>query len=377
MKLTRHRPDFILFLVILLLVTIGLCNIYSASIIWALQEMGRSPQYFFNRQCIWAVLGITAMIVTMNFPFWKWRKLLRFLIPLSMISLLLVFLFPGVKGAHRWIAFGQLSFQPSELATLTVIVYLAFLLDKKKDHIADFKKGFLPPIVLTALFAGIIIIEPAMDAASLLAVSGLSILFIAGSPVRYLGRLLLPAALLASAFVFFSNYRRARVFAFLDPFSSNNIQDAGYQQANALMAMASGGWTGTGFGRSVSKFLYLPEPHTDFIFAIFIEEWGIIGGILLIVLFGVLIWRGIHIMTHLNDRFGSLLAAGITAMIGFAALANIGMVTDVLPVIGIPLPFISYGGSSLLVKLIAMGILLNLSRYTESPERGRQYNGLA
>lgn len=368
MNSTRHRPDFVLLVVILLLVSIGLLNIYSASMIWALQEMGRSPQYFFARQCIWAGVGLICMVMAMNFPYWKWKPLLKVMFPFSLIGLLLVFLFPGVKGAHRWIAFGPVSFQPSELATLTVILYLAYLLTKKQEMLGDFKKGFVPPLVIIALFAGLVIIEPAMDASSLLAVSALTLLFVAGIPLRFMVRLLLPTGVLATLFILFSDYRRARVLAFLNPFSPENSQQWGYQQGNALYAISSGGWTGKGLGRSVEKFLYLPEPHTDFIFAILSEEWGIIGGVLLLALFAILIWRGTRIAMELPDRFGSLVAVGITAMIGFAVLANVGMVSDILPVIGIPLPFISYGGSSLLIKLIAMGILLNLSRYTVPAE---------
>ncbi|WP_018132247.1 putative lipid II flippase FtsW [Effusibacillus pohliae] len=364
MKLTRHRPDFVLLITVLLLVSSGLLNIYSASMIWASEHLDKSPHYFFIRQCLWAAVGLIAMVTVMNLPYWKWRDLLKWLIPASLVSLLLVFVFPKVGGAHRWIALGPVSFQPSELATLTVIVYLSHLVSKKHDQLADFKKGIVPPLVVIGLFAGLVLIEPAMDGASLLAVSGLAILFAGGTPGKHLAKILLPSGLLAVALVMLSDYRRARLLAFLDPFSPENIQYWGYQQANSLYAVASGGWTGRGLGRSIEKFLYLPEPHTDFIFAILSEEWGTLGGILLIALFAVLIIRGIRVASRLPDRFGALLAVGITAMIGFAALANIGMVSAVLPVIGIPLPFVSYGGSSLLMKLIAMGLLLNLSRYT-------------
>lgn len=367
MKLTRHRPDFVMFIVILLLVSIGLLSIYSASIIWASQEMGQSPNYFFIRQLIWAFLGLIAMLITMNLPFWAWKKLLIPLIPISLFCLMLVFVFKEVGGAHRWIMFGPFSFQPSELATLTVIVYLAHLLSKKTDQLQSFKKGVIPPLVIIAIFSGLIIIEPAMDAAALLAVCGLTIMFAAGTPFRHLAKLVIPVGVLGAAFIFFSSYRRARIMALLDPFSPDNIREFGFQQANSLFAISSGGWTGRGIGRSIEKFLYLPEPHTDFIFAILSEELGTIGGVLLIGLFATLIWRACSVATRLPDRFGALIAVGIAAMIGFAVLTNIGMVSGMLPVIGIPLPLISYGGSALLVKMTAMGLLLNLSRYTIEP----------
>lgn len=368
MKLTQHRPDFILFFVILLLVSIGLLSVYSASMIWATQEMGKPADYFFLRQLIWSVFGLASLLVTMNVPYWKWKKLLTILLPVSLLTLLAVFLFPRVGGAHRWILVGPLSFQPSELATLTVIVYLAHLLAKKKEKLHNFKKGVFPPLLVMILFAGIIIIEPAMDAAGLLAATGMVMMYVAGTPKRHLAKLIVPGGVLAAAFILLSSYRRARLLALADPFSEENIRQFGFQQANSLFAIASGGWSGTGLGRSIEKFLYLPEPHTDFIFAILSEEWGTFGGIALIALFGVLVWRAMRISSRLQDSFGALIAVGIAGMIGFAVLANIGMVSGMLPVIGIPLPLISYGGSALLVKMSGLGLLLNLSRYTEDEE---------
>ncbi|GAX88555.1 putative lipid II flippase FtsW [Effusibacillus lacus] len=364
MNPTRHRPDFVLLIVILLLVSIGLLTIYSASIIWAYQKLGVSPNHFFIRQCIFSIIGLFFLFLTMNMPYWNWRKLLVLMLPGSFFMLLLVFVFEPVKDVHRWIQLGSFSIQPSEVATLTIIIYCAHILTKKKDKLQDFKKGIVPPMVITGLFAFLVLLQPDMDAAALIVVTALAVMFAAGTPLLHLARVVLPATFLAFIFIFTSEWRRQRVLAFLDPFAEENLQDWGFQQAHSLYAIASGGWMGKGLGRSIEKFLYLPEPHTDFIFAIFIEEWGIIGGVFLISLFAILIWRGGRIAARLPDRFGALMAVGITSMIGVAVVINIGVVTGTIPVMGIPLPFITYGGSALVIKMMAMGILLNLSRYT-------------
>lgn len=367
MKLNRHRPDFILLIAILLLVSIGLLTIYSASIIQADTE-GLPPNYYFIRQFMFALVGLVVMFGVMNTPYWIWRKMLLFLLPASFLMLIAVFLFPSAQGAHRWIRLGGSTFQPSELATITVIVYVAHLLTKKQDKMHDFKKAVIPPLFMTGIFVGLIIIEPDMDAAFLVLVSVLAIMFAAGIRKRHLSLLLVPVGVVAAIFLLAFQFRRDRLFSFLDPFSAANFHGDGWQLGNSLLAIASGGWTGTGLGRSVQKFGWLPAPHTDFIFAIFLEEWGTIGGILLICLFAVLIWRATRITTVLPDRFGSLLAVGVAAMIGFAVLANIGMVTGMMPVMGIPLPFITYGGTALVLKMFAMGILLSLSRYTQEDQ---------
>jgi cell division protein FtsW len=368
LKLTRHRPDFIILIAVLLLVSVGLLTIYSASFIWAYQEMEMSPHFFFFKQCMFTLLGLGAMIFTMNLPFWIWRKLLLILLPLTLFLLLAVFAFPTVSADgsayYRWIRIGPISFQPSELATLTIIFYMAHILTKKQDRLDDFKKTVIPPMAVALLFSLLVILEPDMDAAALIFGTALAILFGGGVPLMHIARIVLPVAGLGAIYIMKSEYHRVRFTGFLNPFDEKYFHDIGYQQANSLYAIASGGWQGKGLGRSIEKFLYLPEPHTDFIFAIFLEEWGTIFGIFLIVVFGILIWRAIRIVSLLPDRFGSLLVIGITSMIGIAVVVNIGMVSGALPVMGIPLPFISYGGTAVVLKMAAMGILLNLSRYT-------------
>ncbi|MCX7569863.1 putative lipid II flippase FtsW [Tumebacillus sp. DT12] len=378
MKVTRHRPDFVLFVVVVLLTLIGLVSIYSASSIVALVKYEQSTAYFFIRQSVWVILGLFVMLFTMNIPFTRWQKLSKLFLLGSYLALILVLIPPfgkEVNGAYRWLKLGPLSFQPSELAIVGIILYLAYLLSKKGDRVQDPKASFWPTMVLTMLGFGLIMLEPDMDTAATYGLCAFIIMFVAGVPGKYLRNtaLLAIAAMIPLALY---GYRGERLDAYLDPW--NNINEKGYQVIQSLYAIGTGGLTGRGLGHSIEKFSYLPEPHTDFIFAVFSEEWGYIGGMVLIVLYGILIWRGIHIATHVQDRFAGLVAVGLTTMIGVAVFLNIGSVTKLLPTIGVPLPFISYGGTSLLFKMFAMGILLNISRYTvqERPEQpARAFDG--
>lgn len=378
MKVTRHRPDFVLFVVVVLLTLIGLVSIYSASSIVALVKYEQSTAYFFIRQSVWVILGLFVMLFTMNIPFTRWQKLSKLFLLGSYLALILVLIPPfgkEVNGAYRWLKLGPLSFQPSELAIVGIILYLAYLLSKKGDRVQDPKASFWPTMVLTMIGFGLIMLEPDMDTAATYGLCAFIIMFVAGVPGKYLRNtaLLAIAAMIPLALY---GYRGERLDAYLDPW--NNINEKGYQVIQSLYAIGTGGLTGRGLGHSIEKFSYLPEPHTDFIFAVFSEEWGYIGGMVLIVLYGILIWRGIHIATHVQDRFAGLVAVGLTTMIGVAVFLNIGSVTKLLPTIGVPLPFISYGGTSLLFKMFAMGILLNISRYTvqERPEQpARAFDG--
>lgn len=302
----------------------------------------------------------------MRIPFWVWKRAAKPLLLGSFLLLLLVFLFSPVNGARRWINIGPLSLQPSELAIFVGIVYLSYLLNKKNDLLDDFKKGVFPPVIITCILGGLVLIEPDMGTAILLGVSAFAVMFASGIPFGHMFKLLIGALVLSTVFLFTESYRMERMLAFLNPWEYKD--DQSYQLINSFYAIASGGWTGRGMGQSIEKFLYLPEPHTDFIFSILTEEWGTVGAVAVIVLFAILVWRGTMIASRIQDRFGSLLACGITTMIGFSVIVNIGMVTGIMLVIGIPLPFISYGGSALLIKLVSIGVLLNLSRYTVNNE---------
>ncbi|GIM44844.1 stage V sporulation protein E [Collibacillus ludicampi] len=364
-KLTRHRPDFILLFVVLVLVSVGLVNVYSASMIWAAENLkAASPSYFFIRQMIWAIMGTFFMLFIMNVHYRVWLRLTKFaLVSTTLLLVIVLFIGQEVNGAKRWLGFGFLSLQPSEFSIFAILLYVSYLLTKKGEQITDFKKGVLPSLIIAIIPALLILKEPDMGTAVLLIGTVFCVLYCAGARFRHLFSIFIIGSAASIYFIFSSKYRAERITAFLNPWDASN-SDSAFQIKNSLYAIASGGWTGQGLGHSIEKFLYLPEPHTDFIFAILIEEWGIIGAIIVIILFAILIWRGTMIATRIPDRFASIFATGITAMIGIAMIVNIGMVTDVLPVIGVPLPFISYGGSSLFIKMTAIGILLNISRYT-------------
>jgi cell division protein FtsW len=364
MKETRHRPDFILLFVVILLTFIGLVAIYSASTIVSYRIFEKDTDHIFLRQLIWVVLGLFLMVFAMNIHYRVWFRLSR-LILLSSYFFLGLVLIPGVgiviNGARRWLSYGGLSFQPSDYAMFGIIIYLAYLLTKKQDRIENPKASFWPSMVLIGIGFLLIMLEPDMDTAITFAACPFLMMMLAGVPKRYT-RMTIVLAVLALLPLALVGYRGERIWAWFDPWAYKDT--IGYQVIQSLYAISTGGWTGRGLGHSVEKFSYLPEPHTDFVFAVLSEEWGFIGGLFLIALFAVLIWRGIYIATHVRDRFAALVAVGFTTMIGIATFFNIGSVSGLLPVIGVPLPFISYGGTSLLIKMIAMGILLNISRYT-------------
>ncbi|TCP55536.1 cell division protein FtsW [Tumebacillus sp. BK434] len=365
MKLERHRPDFVLFVVVILLALFGLICIYSASQMVALEETGmQSTDKYFFKQLQWVLLGMLVMLFTMNVQFLRWFKLSKLMLLGSYILLALVFM-PGigvhVEGANRWVNLG-VQFQPSDLAMLAIIIHIAALLSKKQDRIQDPKASYWPPMILIGIGFLLIILEPDMDTAVTFALCPFVIMFAAGIPWKYVRNTII-VGLVALVPLALMSYRGDRVATYLNPFAGG-VNDGNLQIVQSLFAIATGGWTGRGLGHSIEKFSYLPMPHTDFIFAILSEEWGFIGGLVLVALYAVLIWRGIYIALRVPNRFASLVAIGLTTLIGFAVFLNIGSVSGLLPVIGVPLPFISYGGTSLLVKMFSMGILLNISRYT-------------
>ena len=364
MKATRHRPDFLLFLVVILLSLIGLVSIYSASTILSFKQYDGDTSHYFMRQLFFVAIGLFGMLFTMNIPYQTWYRLARPLFLLSYFLLVLVLVIGlGTDdwGARRWISLGFFTFQPSEFAMLAIIIYLSYLLTRKQDRITEAKASFWPSVVLIGIGFGLIMLEPDMDTAVTFALCPLIVMFVAGVPFKYLRNLSI-LGIITCVPLALVGYRGDRIWSYWDPWKY--VNDDGYQIIQSLYAIGSGGWTGRGLGHSIEKFSYLPEPHTDFIFAILSEEWGFIGGVFLIALYAILIWRGIHIATHVQDRFASLVTIGVTSMIAIAVFINIGSVTNLLPVIGVPLPFISYGGTSLLVKMFGMGILLNISRYT-------------
>lgn len=367
----RHRPDFTLFFIVLCLVGGGLTMVYSASNITAINDYGR-PSYFFVRQCIWAVLGLASMVLLMNQSTAGLRRMVKPLFLFSLILLVAVAIpqiGTTVNGARRWLDLGPLSLQPSELSILAVILYVSYLLEKNGDRLADFRAGTVPPLVIAGLVFGLIMLEPDLGTGMIVLGSTLCILFLAGIPLRHLITLGTAGAAGIVLLILVEPYRLSRLMVFLNPWK--DPLGEGYHVIQSFYAFASGGWLGRGLGYGVGKFLWVPMPHTDFIFAVIAEELGVVGSIGVIGLFALYVWRGLWISMHVPDRFLSLVAGGISAMIGLSAFVNLGAVTGLLPVTGIPLPFISYGGSSLLIKMAATGILLNISRYTLQNENPR------
>ncbi|MBM7855938.1 cell division protein FtsW [Desulfohalotomaculum tongense] len=364
MRLKKKSPDFILFLTVLMLLSIGIVMVFSASQYVTIIRY-HNAFYFFERQMLWALIGVTAMIFTMNFDYYKIKRWILPIVVLGVILLLLV-LIPGigkeVNGSRRWIDLGFISFAPAELVKLCLIIFVAFGLSKNPNRVQDFKKGLLPYLILMGITAGLILKQPDLGTAVTLCGTIIVMFLAAGARMIHLyglGALGLAAVALA---IYFEPYRMKRFLAFLDP--EADPQGSGYHIIQSLYALGSGGLFGLGLGQSKQKFLYLPENHTDFIFAIIGEELGFIGASLVVMLFILLAWRGFKIAITSPDPFASLLATGITSAIVLQAIINMAVVTGSMPVTGVPLPFISFGGTSLLFTLIGVGILLNISKYT-------------
>jgi len=346
--------------VLLIFVGMGLVMVYSSSAIYAFEKYG-SASYFLWRQVIWALIGLSAAGFFVFFDHRKLQKLANPLLLLTLAGLIAVLIIGReVSGARRWLRLGGIGFQPSEFAKLAMIIFVASYCDRKKSKLENFQKGVLPLLFVVALFCGLIFLEPDFGNASLLFLTCLSMVFIGGGNLKQIFILGLMAAPLAGLAVWLEPYRRRRILAFLNPWE--NPQGASYQIVQSILALGSGGLTGVGLGGSHSKLLYLPKPHTDFIFPIFGEEFGLMGSWAVIGLFGVLAALGFRIAARSLNLFSSLLAGGITMLILFQAILNIAVVTGCLPPKGFPLPFFSFGGSSLIVTLSASGILLNISR---------------
>jgi cell division protein FtsW len=360
----RHQPDYVLLFTVLLLAAIGVITVFSASTVLALHN-GVSASYFATRQLVAAILGGGLMIGLTFFPYKKLYQLAPLILLITIVLLLLV-LVPGVGkhalGATRWIGTSSVHIQPSELAIVSMGIYLAFFFTKKVTVLHSFKRGLRPALIIIAAVTGLIFIEPDMGTSMTLIGTALVLIFASGirlKPIIATVSILIPILyILAQS----ASYRSSRMMAFFHPFQHQ--KGAAYQLIQGLTGIAAGGWFGRGFDLSVEKTGYLPIPYADFIFDVFTEEWGIVGAIALLVVFAVLIWRGFQIAKHASDRFGALLSIGLTSMIVIKTVINLGAVTWLLPVTGIPLPFISYGGTSLLVNMTAMGILLSVSRET-------------
>ncbi|OPX85621.1 stage V sporulation protein E [Pelotomaculum sp. PtaB.Bin117] len=364
MQQKKKSPDFVLFLTVMSLLSIGVVMVFSASEYSTLVKYNDSF-YFFKRQLIWALLGLIAMRLAMKYNYWQLKHYILPILIIALLLLVLVFI-PGigkeVNGARRWIAVGPTPFAPAELVKLCMIIFTAYGLARQKDKIKTFSKGVLPYLLLMSFAALLILIQPDLGTAVSLAGIVIVMIFAAGARLTHLGSIIATGLVAVGFAIMMEPYRLQRLMAFMDPWSDS--QGDGFQIVQGLYAIGSGGLFGLGLGQSKQKFLYLPENHTDFIFAIIGEELGFIGASLVILLFAIFIWRGLKIAITSTDPFASLLATGITAWVGIQSIINIGVVTGSLPVTGIPLPFISFGGTSLLFTMIGVGILLNISQYT-------------
>jgi cell division protein FtsW len=363
LRLRKGPPDFVLFITTLLLVGIGLVMVFSSSAVTSNIRYD-DAYFFFKRQLLWALIGIVCMLVVMKFNYLRIKDLAIPLMIFTFLCLILVVTPLGIeaKGATRSLGVGFLQFTPSELAKLAMVMFLAKVMEVNLDSMKSLAKGILPYIVLIALVCGLIMLQPDLGTAFTIAGTAFFMMLAAGARWSHLGLIALSGAGAVAAAIALAPYRMQRFTAFLDPWKFPT--DEGFQTIQSLYALGSGGLFGMGLGRSRQKFFYLPEQHTDFIFAILGEELGFLGVFLVICLFLLFAWRGFRIAINAPDTFGSLMATGLTTMIVFQAAINIGVVSGALPVTGITLPFISYGGSSLLFTLIAVGFLLNISRYS-------------
>jgi len=353
--------DRVLFTVIVTLVGLGLVMVYSASAPMA-HARGAVVNPFLLRQAIAALIGLTAMVAVMHVDYrWLKRPQVVYALLAGVVALLVAVLFaPELNATRRWLFIAGVSVQPAELAKLALIPFLAYQIDRKRDRVNS-RELLLPIAVASGLLAGLIVLQPDLGTAVLLVATAGTLLFLAGLAWRYLALgfgILVP---LGALLVYLEPYRRARLFAFLDP--EKDPLGSGFQALQSLIAIGSGGVTGLGPGESVQKLYFLPYPHSDFIFAIVAEELGMIGALVVLALFGILIWRGARAGMRAPDPFGRFLGWGFMALIGLQALINLSVALALLPTKGIPLPFLSYGGSSLVVSLTACGVLLNVSQH--------------
>lgn len=362
----KNPPDFILFTTVIFLVVIGVIMVFSSSSYYAMLTFD-NPFHFFLAQLLYAFLGVGVMIGAMSIPYTFWQKKANLLMIVGVILLILVltpFLGDSRLGAQRWIKIGSFSFQPSEFVKIISIIFIASLITVKKKKIDKLVQGIFPILLVTSFIAGLILLEDDLGTTVILSGTVFIMLLAAGAKISHLLSVGTIGFVLGSLAIAFEPYRRARLFAFLDP--ENDPSGAGWQILNSLMSIGSGGLFGLGLGQGRhSKFLYLPERQTDFIFAVIGEELGFIGCAFVIMLFVFFMWRGYKIALSVPNFFGSLLATGIVSSIGFQAFINIGVVTSSLPVTGLTLPFLSYGGTSLVATLASVGILLNISRYVK------------
>jgi cell division protein FtsW len=359
----KVSPDMWLFGAAVVLLSAGVVMVYSASAIVAADRF-HDPYFFLKKQLFWALLGSVAMLIAVRVDY---RRLERFVLPalgVAAILLVLVLIPPigqAINGTRRWIRLGPVSFQPAELAKLALVIYLAAFVARRQDQLADVRRGLLPPLLVGGAFAALVLVQPDLGNCLTLVALTFGLLYLAGSPVRHLGWAMAPAVPLLALAIYLAPYRLRRITAFWDPWG--DPRGSGFQIIQSWLAFGNGGLLGQGIGASRQKLFYLPEPHTDFIFAVVGEELGFVGAAAFVAVFAVLIWRGLRVGLRAPEPFGAYLALGLTLLIATQTLVNLGVVTGLLPTKGLPLPFVSFGGSALSMTMVSTGVLLNISQH--------------
>lgn len=363
-----RRLDLTILLPVVALTTLGLVMVYSASAVLA-AERYHSQTFFLERQALRLGIGLAAMLLLSRVDYHVYQRLAPWFLGAGILLLIVPLVMKGgVRGANRWIQFASVTIQPTELARCACVVYLAKLLDRKGERITNFRDGVLPGAVVLGILAALILRQPNLGSTIALLLTGILMLHLAGARHRHLGALALAGALVAGLMILANGYMRARVTGWLGHLGTgvSDTQGTGWQLHQSIVALGSGGIFGTGPGKGIQKFFFLPDPHTDFIYAVVGEELGLIGATAVLVAYLVLVLRGLKIAGRTPDRFGFLLASGLTVNLAVYVGLNIGVVTGLLPTTGLPLPFISYGGSALVMNLGVVGVLLNIASQMET-----------
>jgi len=362
----KLKSDKLLFTATLVLVCASLVMVYSSSAVIGLEKYNQRPTYFLFKQATFALLGLALMPLLMKVDYRYYRQPAVIWTALAMVGFALVAVLfgPRINGARRWFGFAGVGVQPSEFAKVVVIFFVAAILERRMDRIDDLRYSLVPVGLILGSVVGLIMLQPDLGTALSIIVIVMAMVFAAGISYRYIIGLLLVALPAASIVLMSADYRRRRMLVFLDPWK-DPLGD-GFQVIQSLIAVGTGGVFGRGLMAGVQKLFYLPEPHTDFIYAVIGEELGLLGATVVLGCFCVIAWRGLRTAMRAPDRFGAFLALGLTAMIVVQAFFNISVVLGLLPTKGIPLPFVSFGGSSLLMSMIGMGILLNVSQHASA-----------
>ncbi|MDQ0193139.1 putative lipid II flippase FtsW [Paenibacillus wynnii] len=377
----KGTPDFQLLILTLLLVGFGVIMVFSSSS--SLYFRG-DPLYFLKRQLVWVVLGSFVMFTVMNIHYSRFKKWYAPIFIITLILLLMVASTERINGAKSWLSIGSLGIQPTELAKISIILYLSALITKKGERLRDFRTGYIPVMVIVGIVAGLIMMQPDLGSCLILVATSGLVVFAGGASLKHIlasivllvlgAGLVLGAKTVVDSFspvqeksVAEQDYKKGRIEAFIDPY--DDPKGTGYNIIQSLTALGQGGVSGAGFGQSVQKLNYLKNPETDFIFAVMGEELGFVGTALFLLIYLYFIWRGILIALRCPDPFGTLVGIGIMGWIAIQAFVNIGGVTKTIPLTGVTLPFISYGGSSMLVMMLSMGIMLSISRESNRPAK--------